>query len=132
MEFSGIAWHNVTEHLFLGELAGTMLFWCTRSVFFLSFWLGPESYNFQATETAGRSGDLTMIGRQERQVNNVEREFFQTGKGLRQGDSLSPLLFNIVVDVLIKMLQKVARDYLIKGLGTELVADGVISLQYWW
>jgi hypothetical protein len=26
MEFSGIAWHNVTEHLFLGELAGTMLF----------------------------------------------------------------------------------------------------------
>jgi hypothetical protein len=98
--------------------------------FFLSFWLGPESYNFQATETAERSGDLTMIRRQERQVNNVERGFFQTGKGLRQGDSLSPLLFNIVVDVLTKMLQKVARDYLIKGLGTELVADGVISLQY--
>jgi retron-type reverse transcriptase len=71
-----------------------------------------------------------MIGRQERQVNNMEREFFQTGKGLRQGDSLSPLLFNIVVDVLTKMLQKVARDYLIKDLGTELVADGAISLQY--
>jgi retron-type reverse transcriptase len=71
-----------------------------------------------------------MIGRQERQVNNMEREFFQTGKGLRQGDSLSPLLFNIVVDVLTKMLQKVARDYLIKGLDTELVADGAISLQY--
>jgi hypothetical protein len=62
MEFSGIAWYHVTDHLFLRELAGTMCFLS------LSFWLGPESYNFQATEAAGRSGDLTMIGRQERQV----------------------------------------------------------------
>jgi hypothetical protein len=63
-------------------------------------------------------------------VNNVEGEFFQTGKGLRQGDPLSPLLFNIVVDVLSKMLQKVASDDLIKGLGFELVPGGFISLQY--
>jgi hypothetical protein len=61
-------------------------------------------------------------------LNNVEGEFFQTSKGLRQGDPLSPLLFNIVVDVLTKMLQKVARDDLIKGLRTKLVTDGVISL----
>jgi hypothetical protein len=61
-------------------------------------------------------------------LNNVEGEFFQTSKGLRQGDPLSTLLFNIVVDVLTKMLQKVARDDLIKGLCTKLVTDGVISL----
>jgi hypothetical protein len=35
-----------------------------------------------------------------------------------------------VVDVLTKMLQKAANDDLIKGLGSELVPDGVINLQY--
>jgi hypothetical protein len=33
-------------------------------------------------------------------LNNVIGNFFLTGKGLRQRDPLSPLLFNIVVDVL--------------------------------
>jgi hypothetical protein len=37
-------------------------------------------------------------------INNVEGEFFQTCKGLRQGDP--PVLFNLVVDVLSRMLQK--------------------------
>jgi hypothetical protein len=40
------------------------------------------------------------------------------------------LFFNIVVDVLTRMLQKAANENLIKGLGTELIAGGVISLQY--
>jgi hypothetical protein len=39
-------------------------------------------------------------------INNVEGEFFQTGKGLRQGDFLSPFLFNLVVDVMTRMMQK--------------------------
>jgi hypothetical protein len=60
-------------------------------------------------------------------VNNVEGEFFQTEKGLRQGSPV-PLLFNIVVDVLTRTLQKADRDNLIKGLDNELVIDGVISL----
>lgn len=63
-------------------------------------------------------------------INNVEGEFFQTGKGLRQGDPLSPVLFNLVVDVLSRMLQKAAGERLIKGLGEGLVEGGVISLQY--
>jgi hypothetical protein len=46
---------------------------------------------------------------------------------LRQGD---PLLFNLVVDVLFRMLQKVVGDGLIRGLGEDLVDGGVISLQY--
>jgi hypothetical protein len=63
-------------------------------------------------------------------INNEEGEFFQTGKGLRQGDPLSPLLFNLVVDVLSRMLQKAARVGLIRGLGENLVSRGVVSLQY--
>jgi hypothetical protein len=49
-------------------------------------------------------------------INNVESEFFQTGKGLRLGDPLSLLLFNLVVDILSRMLQKVVGEGLIRGL----------------
>jgi hypothetical protein len=64
-------------------------------------------------------------------INNVEGEFFQTGKGLRQGDPLQPPpLFNLVVYVLARMLQKDVRSDLIRGLGNDLVEGGVVSLQY--
>src|SRR5688572_7934789 len=64
------------------------------------------------------------------QVNNVEGRYFETGKGLRQGDLLSPILFNLVVDALTKMMKKAADQNLIRGLGTNLIPQGVISLQY--
>lgn len=48
-------------------------------------------------------------------VNNKDSEFFLTDKGLRQGDSLSPILFNLMVDAFTKMLQKGAECNLIKG-----------------
>jgi hypothetical protein len=35
-------------------------------------------------------------------LNGEESEFFKTGKGLRQGDPLSPMLFNLVGDVFCK------------------------------
>jgi hypothetical protein len=63
-------------------------------------------------------------------VNNKEGVSFETGKGLRQGDPLSAILFNLVVDVLTRMLQKAANDGLIKGLASDVIDHGVISLQY--
>jgi hypothetical protein len=41
-------------------------------------------------------------------INDVNSSFFRPGKGLRQEDPLSPLLFNMVVDVLTRMLSKAA------------------------
>jgi hypothetical protein len=49
-------------------------------------------------------------------MNNVEDVFFQAGEGLRQGDSLSLVLFNLAVDVSSRMLQKVVSVNLIRGL----------------
>jgi hypothetical protein len=49
-------------------------------------------------------------------LNGNDSSFFRTGKGLRQGDPLSPMLYNLVGDVLTKMLVKAASNNLIKGL----------------
>lgn len=54
----------------------------------------------------------------------------ETGKGLRQGDPLSPILFNLVANVFSKMLDRAANNNLISGLLTNLRPGGVISLQY--
>jgi hypothetical protein len=43
------------------------------------------------------------------QVNDDLGHFFQTGKGLRQGDPLSPILFNLVVDMLTVFFQSGGR-----------------------
>ena len=41
-----------------------------------------------------------------------------------------PLLFNLVVDVLTRMLEKAAGEGLIKGLLTDITPNGIIPLQY--
>jgi retron-type reverse transcriptase len=40
------------------------------------------------------------------QVNDDLGCFFQTKKGLRQGDPLSPILFNLVVDMLAVLIER--------------------------
>jgi hypothetical protein len=62
-------------------------------------------------------------------INEVESDFFLTGKGLRQGDPLSPGLFNFVVDVFSKMLSKGGREGLIRGPYPDFVPGGVVCLQ---
>ena len=63
-------------------------------------------------------------------LNDENGPYFSVGKGLRQGDPLSPLVFNLVVDVFTKMLTKAANQGIISGLLTDLFEGGIVSLQY--
>jgi hypothetical protein len=63
-------------------------------------------------------------------INDENSAYFKPGKGLRQGDPLSPLLFNLVADIFTRMLMKAAANNLISGLLPQVIEGKVISLQY--
>jgi hypothetical protein len=48
-------------------------------------------------------------------VNGSPSDFFSSSRGLRQGDPLSPLLFLLVMEVLSRMLRKMAEDGFLTG-----------------
>jgi hypothetical protein len=63
-------------------------------------------------------------------LNDVEGGFFLIGKVLRQEDPLAPLLFNFVVGIFSRMINKGSSCGIIRGLCPHLVPSGVVSLQY--
>jgi hypothetical protein len=63
-------------------------------------------------------------------LNGEESSFFKTGKGLRQGDPISPMLFNLVGDVFARLLLKAANQGMVQGLLVDFRQEGVLSLQY--
>ena len=74
--------------------------------------------------------DFTSRGSVGIRVNNDIGHNFQTLKGLRQGDPLSPILFNIVADMLAILINRAKEDGQIGGLIPHLVEGGVSILQY--
>jgi len=56
-------------------------------------------------------------------LNGQIGNYFRSFKGLRQGDPLSPLLFNIVGDALSEMLNLAKKNGVITGLVPELVKE---------
>ena len=63
-------------------------------------------------------------------VNDDIGHYFQTHKGPRQEDSMSPLLFNIVADMLAVIIGRAKQHGHVEGLVPHLVDGGVSILQY--
>jgi hypothetical protein len=63
-------------------------------------------------------------------VNDDIGHYFHTQKGLRQGDPLSPILFNIVADMLAIIINRAKEDGPIDSLIPHLVEGGVSILKY--
>ena len=56
--------------------------------------------------------------------------FFQTNKSLRQGDPMSPVLFNLVADMLATLITRARDNEQFRGLVPHLVDGGLSILQY--
>jgi hypothetical protein len=63
-------------------------------------------------------------------INGERSNFFRTYRGVRQGDPLSPLLFNMVSDALAVMLDKAKGNGVLTGLVPEIFPGGITHLQY--
>jgi hypothetical protein len=63
-------------------------------------------------------------------INDQVGQNFQTKKGLHQGDPLSPLLFNIVVDMLAILINRAKDKGQFNGVVPPLVDDKLSILQY--
>ena len=63
-------------------------------------------------------------------VNSEIGPYFSTYQGLRQGDPLSPLLFDLAVDVLAVLVERAQDRGVISGLASNLLRKGVSILQY--
>ena len=70
------------------------------------------------------AGDSVAI-----KVNNETGHYFQTKKGLRQGDPLLPILFNIVPDMLAVMIERAKSAGQFEGVVPDDVGDGVLLPQ---
>ena len=63
-------------------------------------------------------------------VNGQTSKFFANGRGLRQGDPASPLLFNFVADALSRILSRAALAGHITLVSSHLIPHGISHLQY--
>jgi retron-type reverse transcriptase len=63
-------------------------------------------------------------------VNDQVGKNFQTRKGVRQGDPLSPILFNIVVGMLAILINRAKNGGEISRVIPNIVKDGLSILQY--
>jgi len=63
-------------------------------------------------------------------VNDEVGPYFQKKKGLRQGDPLSPILFNIVADMLTLFINRAKEADQLSGMVPHLIDGGLSILQY--
>jgi hypothetical protein len=63
-------------------------------------------------------------------INNSLGPYIKSHKGVRQGDLLSPILFNFVADGLSRMIFKAQSNDLFCGLANHIIEKGIAVLQY--
>jgi hypothetical protein len=63
-------------------------------------------------------------------VNGTNGPYFRTYRGLREGDPLSPLMFNLVADAMDHILTRARVKGHIRGVVPHLVHGGLTHLQY--
>ncbi|WVZ60403.1 hypothetical protein U9M48_010430 [Paspalum notatum var. saurae] len=63
-------------------------------------------------------------------LNDKIGPYIQSHKAVKQGDPLSPILFNFVADSLAKMVQRAQENNLVRGLISHMIPMGVCMLQY--
>ena len=63
-------------------------------------------------------------------LNGANGPYFKTHRGLRQGDPLSPILFNLAVDALDHILGKAKEKCHVQGVVAHLVEGGLTHIQY--
>jgi mannosylglycoprotein endo-beta-mannosidase len=74
---------------------------------------------------------IVMSGNTAININGEVGPYFRSSCGVRQGDPISPLLFNAAVDVLAKILEKAKSSGHISGVVGHLIPGGGIThLQY--
>jgi hypothetical protein len=63
-------------------------------------------------------------------INNEIDPYFQSAKGVKQGNPSTPIVFNMVGESMTKMVQQAQHNGLFTGLAPDLVENGVVILQY--
>jgi hypothetical protein len=73
---------------------------------------------------------IITSGKVNIKLNDKLGTYFKTKRGVRQGDPLFPILFNLTVDSMSSLVKNAQENGLIRGLAPHLQENGFSILQY--